>query len=124
MDWLVLWGNPVLLAAVGGLIAALRVAAGTSGKGAPAKAFDVVVAVLLAMGLAEYLTPAGMPRMSLVVGLIAGGVCDSALDAVRSLTPKAAGGLVDGWLGKLGGKTADVPAPVEVEPVEEEGRPE
>lgn len=97
-----LWNSPALLAAAGGLTAAVRVAANSPSKSLHAKLWDISAAVVLAVGLAEYLAGSEVPRLSLVVGLVAGGVCDSVLDAVRALSPKAAGVLVDGWLAKFG----------------------
>lgn len=103
MRWIMdLWDNAAVLAALGGLIASLRVAANTPNKPLRQKVWNVAVSVLAAVGAAEYLVGGEVPRLSLVVGLVAGGVCDSVLDAIRALSPKAAGGLVEGWLGKFG----------------------
>ncbi|QMT41229.1 hypothetical protein [Neisseria shayeganii] len=97
-----LWSNPALLAAVSALLASVRVAINHPARSLSAKLCDIAVAVVLGAALAEYATPAEAPRLSLLVGLVAGGVCDSVLDAVRALSPKAAGILVDGWLAKFG----------------------
>lgn len=103
MRWIAeLWDNAAVLAALGGLIASLRVAANSPNKPLREKVWNVAVSVLAAVGAAEYLVGGEVPRLSLVVGLVAGGVCDSLLDAIRALSPKAAGSLVEGWLGKFG----------------------
>lgn len=114
-----LWDNAAVLAALGGLISALRVAANSPNKGLRAKVWDVAVSVVMAVGAAEYLVGSEVPRLSLVVGLVAGGVCDSLLDAIRALSPKAAGGLVEGWLGKFGYTRPPEPEPVRAELPEE-----
>lgn len=97
-----LWSNPALLAAVSALLASVRVAINHPARSLSAKLCDIAVAVVLGAALAEYATPAEAPRLSLLVGLVAGGVCDSVLAAVRALSPKAAGVLVEGWLAKFG----------------------
>lgn len=103
MRWIAeLWNNAAVLAALGGLIAALRVAANSPNKTLREKVWNVAVSVVLAVGAAEYLVGGQVPRLSLVVGLVAGGVCDSVLDAIRALSPRAAGGLVEGWLARFG----------------------
>lgn len=91
-----------MLAALGGLAAALRVAANSPDKSLREKVWNVAVAVVLAVSLAEYATPSDAPRLSLAVGLAAGSVCDSLLDAARALSPRAAGGLLDALLAKFG----------------------
>lgn len=96
------WSNTALLAAASALLASARVAVNNPSRSLSSKLCDVAVAVVFGAALAEYATPAEAPRLSLLVGLVAGGVCDSALDAVRALSPKAAGVLVDGWLAKFG----------------------
>lgn len=103
MEWLAnLWNSAAALAVLGGLVAAVRVAANSPRVSLRSKLWNVAAAVMLSVGLAEYLTSSEVPRLSLVIGLVSGSVADSLLDALRALSPKMAGGVVDVVLGKFG----------------------
>lgn len=102
MDLLTLLGDEAALAALGGLVSALRVAVSTSDRHLAVKLFDVCVATLCAMSAADYLTPDDVPKLALGIGLVTGSMTDKVLDTARGLAPDVTGGLVQTALEKLG----------------------
>ena len=97
-----LWGEPTALASLGALVAGVRISVGKRDKPALSRVVDLVAAIVMGAGVADYATPDTAPRVALAVGLIAGSVCDTLLDAFRALSPGAATSITEGVLSKFG----------------------
>lgn len=88
MEQLDLLVHPVTLSAVSGLIGALRVSVTTqSSKGWFAILLDILVGVILAVSLTDYL-PTDKPLLALMFGLVLGSTGASLIDTTRVHSPK------------------------------------
>ena len=96
------FASKTLLAVVGAFIGSLRVAMRAKDKSTSAKCGDLIAALFLSLAVVDDLTPKDMPRLALMVGIVAGTMCDVLLDSARALSPSTAGGILDLVLGKLG----------------------
>jgi hypothetical protein len=96
------FASKTLLAVVGAFVGSLRVAMRAKDKSMAAKCGDLIAALFLSLAVVDDLTPKDMPRLALMVGIVAGTMCDVLLDSARALSPDTAGGILDFVLGKLG----------------------
>lgn len=96
------FASKTLLAVVGAFVGSLRVAMRAKDKSTSAKCGDLIAALFLSLAVVDDLTPKDMPRLALMVGIVAGTMCDVLLDSARALSPSTAGGILDLVLGKLG----------------------
>ena len=92
------FASKTLLAVVGAFVGSLR----ANDKSMAAKCGDLIAALFLSLAVVDDLTPKDMPRLALMVGILAGTMCDVLLDSARALSPDTAGGILDFVLGKLG----------------------
>ena len=103
-----------MLAVVGAFVGSFRVAIKAKDKSMAAKCGDLIAALFLSLAVVDDLTPKDMPRLALMVGIVAGTMCDVLLDSARALSPGAAGGILDLVLGKLGYQRQPAAPPVVV----------
>ena len=96
------FASKTLLAVVGAFVGSLRVSMRAKDKSMAAKCGDLIAALFLSLAVVDDLTPKDMPRLALMVGILAGTMCDVLLDSARALSPDTAGGILDFVLGKLG----------------------
>ena len=96
------FASKTLLAVVGAFVGSLRVSMRAKDKRTSAKCGDLIAALFLSLAVVDDLTPKDMPRLALMVGILAGTMCDVLLDSARALSPDTAGGILDFVLGKLG----------------------
>ena len=96
------FASKTLLAVVGAFVGSLRVSMRAKDKSTSAKCGDLIAALFLSLAVVDDLTPKDMPRLALMVGILAGTMCDVLLDSARALSPDTAGGILDFVLGKLG----------------------
>ena len=96
------FASKTLLAVVGAFVGSLRVSMRAKDKSTSAKCGDLIAALFLSLAVVDDLTPKDMPRLALMVGILAGTMCDVLLDSARALSPDTAGGILDLVLGKLG----------------------
>lgn len=108
------FASKTLLAVVGAFVGSLRVAMRAKDKSASAKCGDLIAALFLSLAVVDDLTPKDMPRLALMVGIVAGTMCDVLLDSARALSPSTAGGILDLVLGKLGYQRQPAAPPVVV----------
>ena len=108
------FASQTLLAVVGAFVGSLRVAMRAKDKSTAAKFGDLIAALFLSLAVVDDLTPKDMPRLALMVGIVAGTMCDVLLDSARALSPNTAGSLLDLVLGKLGYQRQPAAPPVVV----------
>lgn len=96
------FASKTLLAVVGAFVGSLRVSMRAKDKSTSAKCGDLIAALFLSLAVVDDLTPKDMPRLALMVGILAGTMCDVLLDSARALSPDTAGGILDFVLGKMG----------------------
>ena len=75
-----------MLAVVGAFVGSFRVAIKAKDKSMAAKCGDLIAALFLSLAVVDDLTPKDMPRLALMVGIVAGTMCDVLLDSARALT--------------------------------------
>ena len=108
------FASQTLLAVVGAFVGSLRVSMRAKDKSTSAKCGDLIAALFLSLAVVDDLTPKDMPRLALMVGILAGTMCDVLLDSARALSPDTAGGILDLVLGKLGYQRQPAAPPVVV----------
>ena len=108
------FASKTLLAVVGAFVGSLRVSMRAKDKSTSAKCGDLIAALFLSLAVVDDLTPKDMPRLALMVGIVAGTMCDVLLDSARALSPSTAGGILDLVLGKLGYQRQPAAPPVVV----------
>lgn len=108
------FASKTLLAVVGAFVGSFRVAIKAKDKSMAAKCGDLIAALFLSLAVVDDLTPKDMPRLALMVGLLAGTMCDVLLDSARALSPSTAGSILDLVLGKLGYQRQPAAPPVVV----------
>ena len=108
------FASKTLLAVVGAVVGSLRVSMRAKDKSTSAKCGDLIAALFLSLAVVDDLTPKDMPRLALMVGIVAGTMCDVLLDSARALSPSTAGGILDLVLGKLGYQRQPAAPPVVV----------
>lgn len=108
------FASQTLLAVVGAFVGSLRVTIKAKDKSMAAKCGDLIAALFLSLAVVDDLTPKDMPRLALMVGILAGTICDVLLDSARALSPNTAGSLLDLVLGKLGYQRQPAAPPVVV----------
>ena len=108
------FASKTLLAVVGAFVGSLRVLMRAKDKSMAAKCGDLIAALFLSLAVVDDLTPKDMPRLALMVGIVAGTMCDVLLDSARALSPSTAGGILDLVLGKLGYQRQPAVPPVVV----------
>ena len=85
------FASKTLLAVVGAFVGSLRVSMRAKDKSTSAKCGDLIAALFLSLAVVDDLTPKDMPRLALMVGILAGTMCDVLLDSARALSPDTAG---------------------------------
>ena len=108
------FASQTMLAVVGAFVGSLRVSMRAKDKSTSAKCGDLIAALFLSLAVVDDLTPKDMPRLALMVGILAGTMCDVLLDSARALSPDTAGGILDFVLGKLGYQRQPAAPPVVV----------
>lgn len=108
------FASQTMLAVVGAFVGSFRVAIKAKDKSMAAKCGDLIAALFLSLAVVDDLTPKDMPRLALMVGIVAGTMCDVLLDSARALSPSTAGGILDLVLGKLGYQRQPAVPPVVV----------
>ena len=89
MTWDEFLVSPLLLACLGALPGCLRAYARASKEsGRLRAASDGLIGLVFAASLAEWLTPAGYPKLAMLIGLMAGMTGARALDAFFELVPE------------------------------------
>lgn len=102
-----LLASPLLLACLGALPGCLRAYARASKTNGRARAAsDALIGLVFAASLAEWLTPAGYPKLAMLIGLLAGMTGARALDAFFELAPELLRELAMGWISKQFGRSS------------------
>lgn len=100
-----LLASPLLLACLGALPGCLRAYARASKTNGRARAAsDALIGLVFAASLADWLTPAGYPKLAMLIGLLAGMTGARTLDAFFELAPELVRELAMGWIHKQFGR--------------------
>lgn len=107
MNFDTLLASPLLLACLGALPGCLRAYARASKTNSRARAAsDALIGLVFAASLAEWLTPAGYPKLAMLIGLLAGMTGARALDAFFELAPELLREIAMGWISNKFGRSS------------------
>lgn len=79
--------EPVVLALIGAMPGALRGLSATKRLGVLRALSDVLIGLISAASVADWLTPEGKPMTALLIGMVAGMIGARALDAMYAIAP-------------------------------------
>lgn len=95
--------EPIVLALIGAAPGALRGLANSKRLGILRCLSDVLIGLICAASIADWLTPEGRPMAALLIGMVAGMIGARALDAMYALAPEFVRELALGWARKVTG---------------------
>lgn len=95
--------DPIVLALIGAMPGALRGLANSKRQGVLRCLSDVLIGLICAAAVADWLTPEGRPTAALLIGMVAGMIGARALDAMYALAPEFVRELALGWARKVTG---------------------
>lgn len=95
--------EPIVLALIGATPGALRGLSHTKKLGILRALSDVLIGLICAASIADWLTPSGKPMAALLIGMVAGMIGARSLDALYALAPEFMRELALGWARKLTG---------------------
>lgn len=95
--------EPVVLALIGAAPGALRGLANSKKLGILRCLSDVLIGLICAASVADWLTPEGKPMAAMLIGMVAGMIGARALDAMYALAPEFVRRLALGWADKVTG---------------------
>lgn len=103
MQWTTWLMEPVFLALLGAAPGALRGLSHAKKMGVLRSLSDVLIGLICAVSVADWLTPDGKPMAALLIGMVAGMIGARALDAMYALAPDFVRELALGWARRKGG---------------------
>lgn len=94
--------SPLLLSMAGAVVGGMRAGLMSLKTHGKLRALsDVLIGVVFAVSMADWLTPPSYPKLAALIGLLAGTTGARALDAVFELVPEFMRELLIGWARKL-----------------------
>lgn len=102
--------SPLLLSMAGAVVGGMRAGLMSLRAYGLARALsDVLIGVVFAVGMADWLTPPSYPKLAALIGLLAGTTGARALDAASELVPEFVRELALGWARKITGGSGQRP---------------
>ena len=106
VDWLT---SSSMLAVYGGLLSSLRTTVKDKTKSFSMSVVDTLIGVAIALVAADYFVSPEYPKLSIIIGLVAGSLGTYLMDALQAAAPNLAKGVIENFAKSFGYKKIDPP---------------